>query len=84
VEIFVADGHSKTGHLHLLHGFEQNAGVAGRADIDRKVNLCFEGEVEGTAVFTVPFDPNQLGMTAYVNAVTTFARHLTLLEADPT
>jgi hypothetical protein len=84
VGMFVSDGHSKTGRLKLLHGFERNAGAVGRQDLDRKVNFCFEGEVDGTDIFTVPFDPNQLGMTAYVNATTTFARHLTLLESEPT
>jgi hypothetical protein len=84
VGMFVADGHSKTGCLKLLHGFERHAGAVGKQDIDRKFNFCFEGEVDGTDVFTVPFDPNQLGMTAYVNATTTVARHLTLLEYEPT
>jgi hypothetical protein len=84
VGMFVSDGLSKTGRLKLLHGFERNAGAVGRQDLDQKVNFCFEGEVDGTDVSTVPFDPNQLGMTAYVNATTTFARHLTLLESKPT
>jgi hypothetical protein len=81
--MFIADGNSKTGRLKLLHGFERNAGAAGRVDIDRKVNFCFEGDVEGTYIFTVTFDPHQLGMTAYVNAATTLSSHLTLLEFEP-
>jgi hypothetical protein len=30
VGMFVADGHSKTGRLKLLQGFERNAGAVGR------------------------------------------------------
>jgi hypothetical protein len=34
-------------------------------------------------MFTVPFDPPQLGVTPYVNTAQTFGRHLTLLDAEP-
>jgi hypothetical protein len=84
VFMFVADGHSKTGHLKLLHGFEWHAGVIGRVDLDHKVNFCFEGDVNGTYVFTVPFNPTRQGLTYYFNAASTFCWHLTLLEATPT
>jgi hypothetical protein len=43
-----------------------------------------EGEVDGTYVLTVPFGNNQLGMTPYVNVTSSFARHMTLLEAELT
>jgi hypothetical protein len=83
VGMFVADGSSPTGRLKLFHGFERYTGSVGRVDPDRKVNFCLEGGVDGTDVFTVAFDPNQLGVTPYVNVPLNFARHLTLLEANP-
>jgi hypothetical protein len=38
VGILVADGHSKTGRIKVLHGFERNV----RAEIDCKVNFCLK------------------------------------------
>jgi hypothetical protein len=67
-----------------LHRFERYTGGVGRADPDRKVNFCFEGDVDGTDIITVPFDPNQLGLTPYVNVVSSLVHHSTLLKADPT
>jgi hypothetical protein len=67
VGMFVADGSSPTGRLKLFNGFERYTGSVGCVDPDRKVNFCMEGCVDGTDVFTVAFDPNQLGVMPYVN-----------------
>jgi hypothetical protein len=83
VGVFDADGSSPTGRLKLFHGFERYTVSVGRVDPDRKVNFCMEGGVDGTDVFTVAFDPNKLELTPYVNVPLNFARHLTLLEANP-
>jgi hypothetical protein len=45
--MFVVDGVSKMGRLKLLHGFEWYTGGVDRADLDRKVNFCFEGDGNG-------------------------------------
>jgi hypothetical protein len=84
VGIFIGDDISKTGRLKLLHGFGRYTGGVGQADPDRKTNLCLEGDVDDTDILTVPFDPNQLGLTPYVNGASTFVRHLTLLQAELT
>jgi hypothetical protein len=43
VGMFVADCHSKTGYLKLLHIFERHARAVGKQDFNQKVNFCFEG-----------------------------------------
>jgi hypothetical protein len=83
VGMLVANRISKTCRLKLLHGFERYTGGVGRADPDRKVNFCFEGDIDGTDILTVQFDPNQLGLTPYVNVASSVARHFTLLKAEP-
>jgi hypothetical protein len=80
VGMFVADGSSPTGRLKLFHGFERYTGSVGRVDPDRKVNFCMDWDVDRTDVFTVAFDPYQLGVTPYVNVPLSFARHLRTLQ----
>jgi hypothetical protein len=84
VGMFIAEEESPTCQLKLRHGFDQFACTAGHVNPDCRVDFCFEGDVDGTDIFTVLFDPNQHGVTPYVNKAQTGGRHLTLPEAEPT
>jgi hypothetical protein len=83
IGVMVAADGAKTGHLKILHGFARYPGQAGKPNPDRKTNFCYEGEVEGTDAYTIAFDRDQLGLTAYVNVPQMLDRHMALLESEP-
>jgi hypothetical protein len=63
VGMCVSYGDSKTGCLKLLRGFKRYIGGVGRSGPDHKAIFCFEGDIDGTYILTVPFNPEHLNLT---------------------
>jgi hypothetical protein len=84
VTAFVADPHSPTGVLKVLHGFQRFAIVPGKTDQERKQVFCYEGDVASVDMVTVAFDEEQLDYASAVNVPRTIDRAIQLLEEEPT
>jgi hypothetical protein len=81
--IFVPDGSSPTGVLHIIHGIQLFPGLPGRSR-DRLKIFAFKGDVDGVDGATVVFNQQQLAIAADVIVPGSIARTLQLLSAEPT
>jgi len=83
IGFFVKDAKSSSGVLKVCHGFKRHPGAPGQSSVNRGKTSMYEGDALGIDIATYEFDESQLAVTDEVQTCKDPARHLQLLEDEP-